>query len=95
MTTPSLNPTSPAKPSEENKEEENTTGSSNEGAGGEDKNTSTEVSAAKLEVKAKDAPRPCDWLIVPLKGENIEATHISTREVFTGTVAEFNKMLRG
>lgn len=92
MTTPSLNPAPSAKTSEENKEE-NTVDSSNEVAGGE--NTSNEVSSEAVAETKPATSRPCDWLIVPLKGENIEATHISTRKVFTGTVAEFNKMLRG
>lgn len=39
---------------------------------------------------------PSDWSIVPAEGEDmIEASNSSTGCVFNGTMAEFNKKLRG
>lgn len=38
---------------------------------------------------------PADWSIVPASDDLIEATHVTTRKVFTGTIAEFSKALKG
>lgn len=38
---------------------------------------------------------PADWNIVPAGDDLIEATHVTTRKVFTGTIAEFSKALKG
>jgi hypothetical protein len=39
---------------------------------------------------------PSNWKIVIVDGEDmIEANNLETRSVFSGTIAEFNKLLKG
>ena len=38
---------------------------------------------------------PCDWIIKPAEGDTIEAYNPRTQYTFTGTIAEFNALMRG
>lgn len=38
---------------------------------------------------------PSEWVLTPLDGNMIEAYNNTSRERFTGTILEFNQLLRG
>jgi len=38
---------------------------------------------------------PSDWKVEPLQDGNITAYNNETRETFSGSIADFNKLLRG
>jgi hypothetical protein len=57
-------------------------------------NKEDEKKATPTEVVGFLEKTPCNWFIVPMEGDQIEATAATTRETFVGTVAEFNAKLR-